>query len=220
MKGVFVMSLFDNLLIFTSTGTGTGDSGSSSSGSTEKITEFLKNMVKSPWFYIVIGAIVLLIIAVYLLRRIVKPAGNTVKVVVRGGKIYKLIDENSPKYFMVPFKDSLGAVVGLDEKEFSSDKLYINNGPDALYKINYTLKYKVTGIEKFFEHRDSYQNEIITKINDSLREYADEGHALEIVKDYRKCSDKLVELLNKVTEDYGVTVSEFKINFIEPFGKK
>ena len=121
------MSLFDNLFIFTSTGTGTdtGDSGSgsgSSSGSTEKITEFLKNMVKSPWFYIVIGLIVLLIIAVYLLRRIVKPAGNTVKVVVRGGKIYKLIEEDSPKYFMVPFKDSLGAVIGLDEKEFNSDK--------------------------------------------------------------------------------------------------
>lgn len=215
-------SLLNNLFILTSTGTGSGTSGdsSSSSGSTEKITEFLKNMVKSPWFYIVIGAIVLLIIAVYLLRRIVKPAGNTVKVVVRGGKIYKLIDESSSKYFMVPFKDSLGAVIGLDEKEFSSDKLYINNGPDALYKINYTLKYNVTSVEKFFEHRDSYQNEIVTKINDSLREYADEGHALEIVKDYRKCSDKLVELLNKVAEDFGVTVSEFKINFIEPFGKK
>ena len=218
------MSLFDNLIIFTSTGTGTdtgtGDSGSSSSGSTEKITEFLKNMVKSPWFYIVIGAIVLLIIAVYLLRRIVKPVGSTVKVVVRGGKIYKLVDENSSKYFMVPFKDSLGAVIGLEEKEFDSDKLYINNGPDALYKINYTLKYNITVIEKFFDSRDTYQDEIVTKINDCLREYADEGHALEIVKDYRKCSDKLVELLNKVTEDYGVTVSEFKINFIEPFGKK
>ena len=215
-------NLLNSLIIFTSTGTASGTSGdsSSSSGSTEKITEFLKNMVKSPWFYIVIGLIVLLIIAVYLLRRIVKPAGNTVKVVVRGGKIYKLIDENSSKYFMVPFKDSLGAVIGLDEKEFNSDKLYINNGPDALYKINYTLKYKVTGIEKFFEHRDSYKDEIVTKINDSLREYADDGHALEIVKDYRKCSDKLVELLNKVADDYGVTVFEFKINFIEPFGKK
>ena len=216
------MSLFDSLFIFTSTGTGTGtgDSSSSSSGSTEKITEFLKNMVKSPWFYVVIGLIVLLIIAVYLLRRFVKPAGNTVKVVVRGGNIYKLIEEDSPKYFMVPFKDSLGAVIGLDEKEFSSDKLYINNGPDALYKINYTLKYNVTVIEKFFEHKDTYQDEIVTKINDCLREYADEGHALEIVKDYRKHSEALVGLLNKVTEDYGVTVSECKINFIEPFGKK
>ena len=139
-------SLSNNLFVLTSTGTGSDTSGdsSSSSGSTEKITEFLKNMVKSPWFYVVIGAIVLLIIAVYLLRRIVKPAGNIAKVVVRGGKIFKLVDENSPKYFMVPFKDSLGAVIGLDEKEFSSDKLYINNGPDALYKINYTLKYKRT----------------------------------------------------------------------------
>ena len=201
---------------------GGSSSGSSTGGSSEKITQALKGMVQSPWFYVAIGAIVLLIIAIYLLRRIVKPSSNVIKVVVRKGNIYKLIDEKSEKYFLVPFTDSLGASISLNEKEFQSDKLYINNGPDALYKINYTLKYKVSDVEKFFKHKDSFQNEAITNINDKLREYADNGHALVIVKEYRSHSDELLKLLNEVTVNYGVETTNFKINFIEPFvgGKK
>ena len=190
------------------------------SSSTEKLTEALKNMVKSPVFYAVIGGLVLLIIVVYLLRRIVKPSSNAVKVVVRSGKIHKLIDEKSSNYFMVPFKDGLGAVITLSEKEFGSDKLFINNGPDALYQINYTLKYKVSDVEKFFKHRDNFQNIIVKQINDELREYADNGHVLEIVQDYREHSKELLSLLNKLTLEYGVESTEFKINYIQPLGKK
>ena len=204
-------------LIFTNTDTTSGDS-SSTSGSTEKLLEGLKAMVKSPIFYIVIGAIVLLIIAIYLLRRIVKPAPGVVKVVTRGGKIFKLIDENSQKHFLVPFKESLGAVISLSPKEFSSDKLYINNGPDALYKVNYTLEYKVTDVEKFFEHRDTFQNTSVVNINDNLRNYADTGHALDIVKDYREHNKELLDIINGSTFPCGVEVTSFKINFIEPFG--
>ena len=190
------------------------------SGTTEKLTEALKNLVKSPVFYIVIGVLVLLIIAVYILRRFVKPSHNEVKVIVRGGKIHKLIDEHSSKYFMVPFKDTLGGSISLNERELNSDKLFINNGPDALYRINYTLTYKVADVQKFYSYRDSFQNEIVIKINDKLREYADEGHALEIVKDYRDNLSKLLSLINEVAETYGVEATSLKVNFIEPLGKK
>ena len=197
----------------------TGES-SSSSGSTEKLTESLKGIVKSPVFYAVIGGLVLLIILVYLLRRFVKPSNNTVKVIVRHGQIYKLLDEKSDKYFMVPFTDSLGAVISLGEREFASDKLFINNGPDALYQINYALRYKVSNVETFFKYRDSFQNVIVNQINDELRDYADKGHVLEIIKDYREHSKELVKLLNGLVERYGVEVTAFKVNFIQPLGRK
>ena len=192
----------------------------SSTSSTDKLKDSLQNLVKSPVFYIVIGGFILLILCIYLFRRIVKPVQGQAKVVVRGGKIRKLVDENSKSYYLVPFIDSLGAVITLNEKELSSDKLFVNNGPDALYKINYTLKYKVTNAEKFFPKRESFSNEVITKINDAVREYADNGHVLEIIEKYRENSDKLCKLLTSLAEEYGVEVTSFKINYIEPLGKK
>ena len=177
-------------------------------------------MVKSPIFYGVIGGLIGLIILVYLLRRFVKPIPNQVKVVVRNNQIHKLVDEQSKTYYMVPFRDRLGAVISLDEKEFSSDKLFINNGPDSLYKINYTLSYKVTSVETFFKYLDGFQNVVLTKINDELRNYADNGHVLEIIKDYREHNKELLAELNKIVSEYGVEVTSFKINFIEPLGKK
>ena len=76
---------------------GTSSESGSGESSTSKLTESLKNMVKSPVFYIVIGAIVLLIVTVYLLRRIVKPRNNASIIVVRGGQIHKVINENDNK---------------------------------------------------------------------------------------------------------------------------
>ena len=204
------------LVLEDTTTTGSGEENSS----TEKLTEALRNIVKSPAFYAVIGGLVLLIIVVYLLRRIIKPRSGEVKVIIRGGKIYKLIDENSNKYFMVPFKDGLSAIISLNEREFDSNKLFINNGPDALYKINYTLKYKVNDVVKYYPYRENFQNVIVNQINDELRQYADNGHVLDIIKDYRDHSQDLVALLNKLTNNYGVEIIEFKINYIEPLGKK
>ena len=187
---------------------------------TPDIKESLMNTVKSPVFYIVIGAIVLLIIGIYLIRRIVKPAPGQIKVVVRHGKIHKLVEEKSSSYYLVPFTDSLGAVILLNEKELSSDKLFVNNGPDALYKINYTLTYKVSNVESFFPQRESFSKDVVGKINDIVREYADNGHVLEIIKDYREHSKELVNLINTVTSTCGIQVVGFKINYIEPLGKK
>ena len=204
------------LLAEEATGTGSEEAASTTEGTTDKLMNAMKEMVKSPIFYIVIGALVLLIIAVYLFRRIVKPSNGVIKVVVRSGKIYKLIDENSSNYFMVPFRDSIGAIISLDEKELSSDQLFINNGPDALYKVNFTIKYKILFPELFFPYRENINKLLISKINEELREDADEGHALEIVKDYRANAQKIITLINHSAKEYSVEVVDFKVNYIEP----
>lgn len=193
--------------------------GSGSSGSAEEITNALKKMVQSPVFYIVLGALLLLIIVVYLLRRIIKPRANVVTVVVRGNAIHKLIDEKSSKHFMVPFVERVGAVISLNEKELTSDKLFINNGPDALYQINYTLKYKVVDPEEFYQFNENVQNLISAKLNDDLREYADAGNALVLVKDYRENAAIILSLINKAIEPYSVEATSFKINLIQPLGR-
>lgn len=209
------MNLF---LLFSSVDT-VGESNNGG-GTADKMGETLKNMVKSPIFYAVIGGLVLLIIVVYLLRRIVKPRANAVTVVVRKGSIHKLIDEKSNKYFLVPFVDRVGAVISLGEKELNSDKLFINNGPDALYQINYTLKYKVVDPKEFFKYNDNIGNLIISKLNEDLREFADAGNALVLVKDYRDNASKILELINKAIESYSVEALSFKINLIQPLGRK
>ena len=193
--------------------------GSSSNGSAEGLKNALKNMIKSPVFYIVIGIIMLLIIAFYLYRRIVKPRANVVTVVVRNGSIRKLVDEKSSSYFRVPFVDKIGAVISLNERELTSDKLFINNGPDALYQIDYTLRYRVTNPEGFYKNNGDIQNLIVNILNDSLREFADTGNALVLVKDYRKNSEKILELVNSTIEQYHIVANSFKINSIKPLGR-
>lgn len=208
-----------NLLTIFAADSGT-DSGSTTSSTSDKALESIKEAFKGPVPYIIIGAIVLLVIAIYIIRRFIKARPNAVLVVVRHGKIHKLIDEKNPKYFLVPFTDSVGASISLNEQAFSSDKLFINNGPDALYKINFTLTYQVEDIEKYYKNINNFQSLANTKINDELREYADSGKALDIVKDYREHNEDILRLLNKALEDFGVRVNSFKVNFIEPLGKK
>lgn len=195
-------------LIFTSTNT------------TDSATEKLKEFFKGPIPYIVIGVIVLLVLVVYLLSRNVKAKPNCATIIIRGGKIYKVLDENNPSYYLVPFRDRVGAVIPLTEQELASDKLYINNGPDALYRINYVLKYKVADPTEFYQYLNSFQNTIISDINDVLREYADQGNALILVKDYRKHEKEILSLFNKASNPYSAEVASFKFNFIEPLGKK
>ncbi len=183
---------------------------------TDSSTEQLKKIFKSPILYIVLGAIVLLIIAIYLIRRIVKGKPKTIVVVTRKGKIYKLIDENTNKYFLVPFVDSVGARISLDNQSFQTDKLFINDGPDHLYKINFSFEYKVTNPENYFYNLNNLQNVLETKINDVLREFADNGNAEILIKDYKKNNEKIISLLNMASEDMGIEILSFKINFIQP----
>ena len=58
--------------------------------------------------------------------------------------------------------------------------------PDALYKINYPLKYKVTSPKEFYKLINNINNLLPIKLNDELRLYADQGNALILVKDYRE----------------------------------
>lgn len=210
----------NNLLIkFLTSATGSKSEGSGSGESTEGLKNALKNMIKSPIFYIVIGLIILLIITLYIYRRVVKPKPSSVIVIIRKGSIYRLIDEKSSKYFRVPFVDKIGAVISLKERVLTSDKLFINNGPDALYQINYTLKYKVTNPKGFYEFREDIQNIIINKINNDLREFADDGNALVLVKDYRENAEKILKLINNAIEKYSVSAIYFGVNLIKPLGR-
>lgn len=48
-----------------------------------------------------------------------------------------------------------------------------SSGPGALYKINYTLKYKVTDPKGFYKCINNLQNLLPVTLNDELRLYAD-----------------------------------------------
>ena len=191
----------------------------SSDNSAGKLASILKAMVKNPAFYVVIGILLLLIIVVYLFRRIVKPKAGFVTVVIRKGDIHKLIDEKSSGCFIVPFIDRVGAVIPLGEQELSSDKLYINNGPDALYQISFTLTYKVLDPKAFYAYKDGIQDRMIKKLNEDLREFADDGNALMLIKDYRENAAAILNLINKAIEPFFVEAKDFKINMIQPLGR-
>ncbi len=114
-------------LALTSNVSNTNGNSSRGSSSTESLKEFFTN----PILYIIIGALILLIFFFYLIKRSIKAIPNATTIVVRHGHIHKILDEKNSKCFLVPFVDSVGAIITNSEKEFSSDKLFINNGPDA-----------------------------------------------------------------------------------------
>ena len=195
-------------------------SSSSNSGTSESSLESLKQIFTNPILYIVLGALVLLIIAIYLIRRTVKARPNATTIIVRKGKIHKVLNEKEPKYFMIPFVDSVGAIIDNNDKTLASDKLFINNGPDALYKIDYVLKYRVLDPVAFFPYIEKIGSILPTRLNDELRLFADEGNALVLIKDYRSKSDEILALINKAIAEYHIEAVEFKINLILPMGGK
>ena len=203
------------LHVLTSTSQTTTDETNESSGTMERLLEIFKN----PVFYIVVGAFVALIIVVYLLRRFVRANPGQVVVVVRKGKIRKLIGENDKTYYRVPFMDSVGAVIQLNGNEFTSDKLFVNNGPDHLYKFNYTFTYNVASPESFYKNIDGVQEKIEKQINDSLRLFADNGNASKLINDYRSEEKTLLGVINGAVSQFGVEATSFKVNYVEPLGK-
>lgn len=209
------MTFFNSLAVLAAE-TSESAAAAENTGTMDKLKEIFKN----PVLYIVLGSLVLLILLVYFLRRFVKARPNAATIIVRRGKVYKILDEKNPKCFMVPFVDHIGAVISNDEKEFSSDKLFINNGPDALYKINYTLKYRVIDPAKFYPFIDKLNNELPVRLNDELRLFADQGNALMLVNDYRDHTSEILEVINKAVSDYQIEIFSFKFNIIEPMGRK
>ena len=181
-----------------------------SDGTVDKLME----ITKSPVFYIVIGAIVLLIIVYYLYRRFVKAGPGKVVVITRKGKPFKLLREGDQKYFMVPFVDSLGATISLNEDSFTSDKLYINNGPEHLYKINYSLDYKVVDPELFYKKMQNFKDNAETQINSDLRAFADNGNVSKIINEYRTYNDKILSVVHDSITPFGVESIAFRVNYI------
>ena len=215
------MNYLHHLLVLAETSSAeaaTSQEGGASTGG--NATESLKKIIQSPVFYIVIGAIVLLIIAIYLIRRFVKAKPGAKTIIIRGGKIHKVLDENNPKAFLVPFRDSVGGVIGSENRDLASDKLFINNGPDTLYKINYVLTYHVTDAVKYYPYSGRIQELLSVKLNDALRLYADQGNALVLVQEYRQSEDKILKVINEAIAEYSVEATSFKVNFIEPMGGK
>lgn len=90
----------------------------------------------------------------------------------------------------------------------------------TLYNINYTRKYKITNFKEFFKYIDKIQNLLLVKLNDELRLYADQGNALILVRDYRENANKILEVINKAVSEFSIEVTEFKINIVEPIGRK
>lgn len=85
-----------------------------------------------------------------------------------------------------------------------------SSGPDALYKINYALKYKATNPKEFYKYLDKIQNILPVRLNDELRLYADQGYALVLIKDYRENAKSIIEVINKAVAEYSIEVTDFK----------
>lgn len=180
------------------------------------LTEIFKNPV---FWYVIIG-IVALILIIYILRRIVRPQAGTWKIIERGGKLHKIIDGNGKLAFMLPVKDKLVATVAQNTKNFASDKLYINNGPDALYKVTYAMDYQVNDINKFYPIIARLENTLVEKVNDDLRSFSDTNGADVILKNFANEKARIISALCDSFADLGIEVIGFKIKSIEPLGKK
>lgn len=203
-----------DLLLLTSSSS--AEETGESSGTMEKVLAIFKN----PMFYIIVGGLFVLIVIIYFVRRFTRAKANTAIVIVRGGKIFKILDEKNPHYYRAPFIDSIGAVISLSEKTFTSEKLFINNGPDHLYKINYTFIFKTNNPERYFNCLlDGTQEIIETRINDSLRLFSEKGNASLIIKDYHSSEKSILKEINNAIDELGVEAVSFKVNYIEPIGK-
>lgn len=182
--------------------------------------EKLKELFTKPVLYIVVGGIVLLILIIWLLRKIVKARPGVTKVIIRNDKPYKFVNEKCPRYFMTPFKDKLGAFIPEGDQFFNSDQLFINDGPDKLYKISFRITFKVVDPSKYYYFVNGIEARLLEKLNESLRLYSEENGAELVIKNYRKNESKIVEIINKAVEEISIKVSEFKVKSIEPLGKK
>ena len=204
-----------DLLFLTSTSQPSTSQTSESGGTMERLLEIFKN----PIFYIIVGAFAALIIIVYFLRRFVRANPGQVVIVTRRGKVRKILNENDKIYYRAPFVDAVGAIISLSGNEFTSDKLFVNNGPDHLYRFNYTLLYNVTNPELFYKNFDGIQEKIEKQINDSLRFYVDQGNASKLINDYRSEEKNILSVINESINQFGAVVASFKVNYIEPIGR-
>ena len=67
--------------------------------------------------------------------------------------------------------------------------------------------------------RGQNQETIETRINDSLRLFADNGNAQTLINDYRSNENEILEVINDAVKNLGIEASWFKVDYIEPMGK-
>lgn len=200
--------------------TSTSSASSNESNQNGDVFKKFLNIFTNPVFYIVLAIIFALVIIYYFLKRIVVSKPNHAIVVLRNNKVYKIVDEGMPRYYLAPFIDSIGAIIRTSNNEFSSDKLFINNGPDRLYRINYTFSFKVVNAESYYHIMNNAKEEIEKRINDILRTFADEGNVAYLIDDYKNHCDQVLTIINKSLQGYGIEALDFKTNYIEPLGSK
>ena len=192
------------------------ESASNEQGGTGSL-EKLMDIFKSPIFYIIVGVIVLLIILFYLIRRFIKVAPNTATIIKKGNST-KVILESDKRYFLIPFAEKIVVTLPLYEQEIESDQLFVNDGPDKLYKIVYKTNFKVTDAEKFYPLYGNFNKFFENTINEKLREYSEEKGADFIIKEFSKNKLEILKFLNKAFKESAIEILDMKIKAIEPIG--
>jgi len=184
-------------------------------------TEELKKIFTQPAVYIVLGVIVLLILVFVIARRFIKAQPGTEVLVLRDGKVHKVItDKESKRYFLKFFKDKVGATVNVTEQSYNTDKVLINDGPDALYKLHLVIKYQVTDSTTFYPMVNKFNDYFAESLNDDLRVFAQNNGAALIVKDFDTNKEKIISYLNNLYKEIAVEINDIKIKAIEPLGRR
>ncbi|MCQ2800977.1 MAG: SPFH domain-containing protein, partial [Bacilli bacterium] len=151
------------------------------------------------------------------IRRFMKGAPNTATV-VKNGNNTKILVESNKRYFLKPFIEKVAVTLPLYEQETESDQLFINDGPDKLYKVRYDMKFKVVDAEKFYPFYNNFNKFFENTINEKLRAYSEEKSAAFIIKDFSKNKADIVNYLNEVLKENAVEIIDMKIKAIEPVG--
>lgn len=205
--------MYKLLPLLTNASTEAANNEQEGADSLEKIMEIFKN----PIFYVVIGVIVILIILFYFARRFIKVASNTA-IIVKKGDTTKVLLENNKRYFLKPFVEKIVVTIPLYEQEVESDQLFINDGPDKLYKLTYKMLFKITDAKNFFPLYDNFKKIFEDTINEQLRALTEEKNASFIIKEFTKNKDEIVNFLNGVFNENAIEILDMKIKAIEPIG--
>lgn len=212
MYNIREVKIMKNIIPFLTSSTSNGEDADNSASLGQLLEIF-----KKPAFYIVVGVIVLLIVVVYIFRRFIKVAPNTATV-VKNGSNTKILLESNKRYFLKPFIEKVAVTLPLYEQETESDQLFINDGPDKLYKVRYDMKFKVVDAEKFYPFYNNFNKFFENTINEKLRAYSEEKSAAFIIKDFSKNKADIVNYLNEVLKENAIEIIDMKIKAIEPVG--
>jgi len=108
----------------------------------------------------------------------------------------------------------------MENNNFSSDQLKVNDGPDKLYQISFSFTYDVVDIEKFFAAKSTnLDNHFITKVNEVMRQFVYDGNADTLLRKYLDEGEKLRDIVNDALGSFGIQVKSFNVNTIQLLNK-